>query len=176
MSLALLLSLVLAIGLAAARPSAALGGLGPALWFFRHWERVRVWATLIWAGLAVWALTEASSAIVWHLWVGAGFTGFAWLFDLRRVFLEIALVDRRAARGDDLEPGDAVLGVTVEHEAVAYPIAPVLISRHLIHDRIADVPVLMSYCALFQSALGAFLMTPQNLPGPEKAASRAALT
>jgi len=52
-----------------------------------------------------------------------------------------------AGRADFVQPGELVVGVALGGEARAYPIA-ILNWHEIVNDRIADVPVAVTWCPL----------------------------
>lgn len=147
------LAFLIALATAGARPAAALGGFAPALHVFRAWETWRLAGSAAVAALLLAASGLQQALPGWLLWTCLGLLVFAWLFDLRRLFPEIALVDARRASDMVLDPADEVLGVGIDEQQIAFPLADALRPRHLIHHSFGGTPLFASYCALCNSAL-----------------------
>lgn len=125
------------------------------LWFFQNYEFKRILFTslsLIFAALALYQ--NPDDGLVVGLSVATLLLlGFAFFFDMTYLFPEIDRVEKTWASRITINKTTRIIGLTIGQTAIAYPLDEVVIPRHIINDEIEQTAVLISYCALCQSAL-----------------------
>ncbi len=149
-----LLSLLTALAIAFGRHTAVFAKVKASLWFFSNFERKRLifsLLTIVLGGLAFYQSPHSSFVF------GVEFSTFlllcfAFVFDMKYVFPEVNKVIRKKATAVQIAPDAAIVGLAIGKKSVAYPL-DVLIPNHLILDKIGEDSVLISFCALCQSAL-----------------------
>jgi len=152
---ALLVALVIGLG----RQVTVLSGFEPGLWFFRRYRKKRlVGIGLILVFSAAALLIEPGSAIIALVSTATAFSIFALLFNLDRLFPALHAVRPVLVEASETEAGalsaDAnVLVVEIGGNRRAYPLEQMVIPRHLVHDVVGGVPIIVSYCALCRSGL-----------------------
>ncbi len=145
--------ILVALFTALCRPLVVFSGFKPGLVIFRRWPFLRNLLALFSIGLVTAARFMGQSTPAAYVPV-AIFLFLAFGFNMDLLFpplfqtshlagVEIATADREAR----------VLGTKVSGISHAFPLSRMVIARHLVHDTVAGVPILASYCALCASGL-----------------------
>ena len=149
--LSILVSFIIAFG----RQISVFGKIESGLWFFSKFEKKRLVFTLFSVVSGIISVTvysiETTTAVLLSL--SLVFLLFSYFFDMRYFFPEINKVTRTNAENVDIDENTKIIGLTLNKSSVAYPLNEAVIPRHIIIDKIDDKQVLISYCALCQSAL-----------------------
>lgn len=98
-------------------------------------------------------LSEASAMALGLGLAGVALLSLAHLVNFDRVFIVPHNPPHVRATESTLPDDSLVTGLTLSGQTVAWPIAEMLLPRHLIEDRIGSTPLLISYCAACRSAL-----------------------
>ncbi|MEQ8995862.1 MAG: DUF3179 domain-containing (seleno)protein [Coleofasciculus sp. B1-GNL1-01] len=150
-----IVSFILGFTISFGRQISVFAKLDKGLWFFQNYEVKRIIFTsfsLIFAAIAIYQDTD--NRLVFGLSVMTFvLLGFAFLFDMTYLFPEIDRVDKTLARCTTINETTRIIGLTIGQTAIAYPLDEVVIPRHIINDEIEHTAILISYCALCQSAL-----------------------
>lgn len=150
-----ILSLILSFIISLGRQISVIAKVEKGLCFFHNYELKRILFTsfsLIFAAFALYQnpdnrfVVELSIATFLLL-------GFAFFFDMTYIFPEINRVDKTWASSININENTRIIGLNIGQKAIAYPLNEVVIPRHIINDEIEHNAVLISYCALCQSAL-----------------------
>lgn len=126
----------------------------PGLWFFRRFplkRNVSLLVALALSGAA--ALLGPIEPLIPLLLLTALLAALAILFNLNVLFPALPVVRVMDPAEAALAEQDSVMLVEANGERRAYPLAQMVIARHLVHDVVADVPVAVTYCALCRSGL-----------------------
>lgn len=158
-------TLAVAIVVGLGRQVTVFTAFAPGLVIFRRFGRTRgialVVVAALSAGVLAISLTTASAArsvplaplaAAWLL------IGFAYLFDLERLFPALVRVRAVEPAAVAVDPDTVVLvvessGTDGSTARRAYPLERMVMARHLVHDTLAGEPILVSYCALCRSGL-----------------------
>ncbi|MBC3757511.1 DUF3179 domain-containing protein [Hyunsoonleella sp. SJ7] len=146
-------ALLLALAIAFGRQTAVFGKVKLALWFFSYFEQKRLLFTIVSLGLLALAIYNHSFSItlIWFGTITLLLLLFSFFFDMKFLFPEIKKVEKGIP--NNFPESTKIIGISIDHLAVAYPLEEVVIPRHIINDMIDDKPVLISYCAICTSAL-----------------------
>jgi hypothetical protein len=146
----LLIALVIGLG----RQVTVFSAFEPGLWLFRGYRKKRLVGLGLVVALSTAALLTRSGLEVLVL-VGAAWAllAFAFLFNLERLFPALHTVRVASAEGSDLGAGARVLVLELGGERRAYPLEQMVMPRHLIHDVVGGVPIVVTYCALCRTGL-----------------------
>lgn len=152
---ALLVAVVIGLG----RQITVFSAFEPGLWLFRGYRKKRRVGLGLIVVLSVAALlTEPSSKVIVLVSAAVALAALALLFNLDRLFPALCAV--RAAPAEEFEAlegalsADArVLVVELGKECRAYPLEQMVMPRHLIHDVVGGVPIVVTYCALCRTGL-----------------------
>ncbi len=138
----------LAVGLL--RPAVVFGRWRAGLPIFRRFDRTRRIgvAVVLAASLAAVIAGEPPLGVLGLAWA---FALFAVLFDLEALFPALNRVEPVEPAEAALDADEPVLVLEVGGQSRAYPIRSMLMPRHLVHDEVGGVPVLVSWCALCRS-------------------------
>ena len=147
-------SLLLALAAGLGRQIAVFGRIEKGLWLFANWQRLRIVLTLLSITLALAGYLTAAPAggWVWLLAI-ALLNAFAYFFDMPFFFPEVRDLKRIPGSRAEIDGDRQVIGVKVGETPVAYPIEEIVMPRHIVHDTIEGIPILVSYCALCRTAL-----------------------
>lgn len=148
-----IISLILAITIAFGRQTAVFGKIKLCLWFFSHFETKRLifsFLSLSFGAFAIYTYGLTNPIIIIET-IAVLLVLFAFFFDMKYFFPEVNKVEK--TRETNIDPKLKIIGVNIEDISVAYPLDDVVIPRHLINDKIGETSILISYCALCQSAL-----------------------
>lgn len=146
-------ALLFAFTIAFGRQTAVIGKVKIALWFFSNFETKRIIFTIISLAFGILSLlqNENSTGLNWLFIITILLILFSFFFDMKYFFPEVNKVEKN--KPVNISPQLQVIGVKIENICVAYPLNEVVIPRHIINDRINENSILISYCALCQSAL-----------------------
>ena len=149
-----ILSLLIAVIIAFGRQVAAFGKVKKALWFFPNYEIKRVWFALlsILFGVLAFLFYDINAAVLALLIIALVLLLLSFVFDFKYIFPEVKEVERSLGKELEINPKTGVIGVLNKGTAVAYPL-DVVIPRHIINDKIIDLNIVVSYCAICRSAL-----------------------
>jgi hypothetical protein len=78
---------------------------------------------------------------------------FAILFNLEGLFPALDEVHVAVPEATNAQDDLPVVVVEIETERRAYPLERMIMARHLVHDRLGDLPIVLTYCALCRSGL-----------------------
>jgi hypothetical protein len=152
--LLLSLSLILAITAGLGRQLTVFGKFEKGLWLFSNWYWLRILLTSISIILAFVGYNYVQSNIgLVVVIIVVLLNAFSYFFEMPFFFPEVKQVKRIPATQVNISGDTKIIGVTVEPKSVAYPINEIVMPRHIVHDRIEETKVLISYCALCRSAL-----------------------
>ena len=149
-----LLSFILALIITLGRQSAAFGKIKQSLWFFSNFDFKRnVFSiTSVFLGLLALSITPDSSAIKWIFGTSLLLIIITYLFDFKYIFPEIKSVEKQLGKTLNIENQDKIIGVSLNSIAIAYPL-DVVVSRHIVNDKIDSNSIVLSYCAICRSGL-----------------------
>jgi hypothetical protein len=126
----------------------------PGLWLFRGYRKKRlIGLGLVVALSTVAVLTQPSNEVIALVGAAGALTAFAFLFSLERLFPTLRAVRVASAEGSTLGVDARVMVVEVGGECRAYPLEQMVMPRHIIHDVVGGVPVVVTYCALCRTGL-----------------------
>jgi len=148
-----ILSITFAFLIAFGRQIAVFGRVKHALWFFSHFEIKRLIFSILSLSigfLAIYTNDYSNSIFVIEMFTVL-FVLFSFLFDMKYFFPEVNKVEK--SKPFDVNPQLQIIGVKIGNISIAYPLNEVVVPRHIINDKINDNHILISYCALCQSAL-----------------------
>ena len=148
--LSILVSFIIAFG----RQISVFGKIELGLWFFSKFEIKRLFFNLssVVFGIISLTLYSIETTTIVLLCLSMAFLLFSYFFDMRYFFPEINKVTRTDAENIDIDENTKIIGLTLSKSSVAYPLNEAVIPRHIIIDKIDNKQVLISYCALCQSA------------------------
>jgi hypothetical protein len=157
MTLSLLLA-ILALGITAGislgRQFTVFTVFTPGLWFFCRYPLKRNVSLLVALALiGVAALLGPLEPLIPLLLLTALLAAFAILFNLNFLFPALSAVRVVYPEEADLAEQQPVMLLEVNGERRAYPLAQMVIARHLVHDVVGGMPVAVTYCALCRSGL-----------------------
>jgi len=149
-----IISFLLAFIIAMGRQTAALGKVEKSLWFLSNYEGKRAWFSIssILFGILALLFNPFSPTIIIILSTTVLLILGSFLFDFKYIFPEVKSVERTHANTVNIAQNTEVIGINYNNIAVAYPL-DVVIPRHIVHDKIGDANIVVSYCAICRSAL-----------------------
>ncbi|HET59412.1 MAG TPA: DUF3179 domain-containing protein [Chloroflexi bacterium] len=134
----------------------------PGLWFFHRFQEKRSTAILLSSGLCLAAIVLAGqdSRVVWVFPAGI-FLLLSLVLNLSAFFpalLSVDVVDAQQVDEEMLQRSffagnQDVLVVEFNDEQRAYPLQSMVMARHLVHDIVGGVPIVVTYCAVCHSGL-----------------------
>lgn len=155
-------SLIIALVICFSRPVTVFTAFQPGLWFFHQYRMKRTFGITLAFVLGISALLMEHGGLANTLVFTAGiFTLIAIFLNPDQIFPALNMVESipaikvsekvlsEAFFGDDRE----VIVVEVNQERRAYPLGKMVAARHLVHDVVGGVPVLVSYCPLCGSGV-----------------------
>ena len=144
---------LIAFTIAFGRQIAVFGKVKVALWFFSNFETKRLIFASISIGLGTLSIFQSDDTLA--IQTISAFTIllilFSFFFDMKYFFPEINKVEK--TQPENISPQLQVIGIKIGNISVAYPLNEVVIPRHIINDYVNGQSILISYCALCQSAL-----------------------
>jgi hypothetical protein len=153
-----LIALLIAVG----RPFTVFTAWKAGLWFFHRYPEKRNTAILLSSGLclAAIALAGEGSRVMWIFPAGMLLL-VSLVLNPPALFPALQMVDVVDAEQVDEEmlqrsffaDNQDVLVVEINNERRAYPLQSMVMARHLVHDIVGGVPVVVTYCALCRSGL-----------------------
>jgi hypothetical protein len=147
---ALLVALIIGLG----RQVTVFSAFKPGLWLFRGYHKKRlIGLGLVVALSTVAVLTQPSNEVIALVGAAGALTAFAFLFSLERLFPALRAVRVASAEESTLSIDARVLVVEMGGECRAYPLEQMVMPRHIIHDVVGGVPVVVTYCALCRTGL-----------------------
>lgn len=147
---AFLIAFIIAFG----RQVAVFGKIKQALWFFINYEfkRLVFSLTAIVLGLLSWIFSPNSALVDALLTTSMFLIFFSFLFDFKFIFPEVKKVDRKLGTELNIKTETEIIGITNKNISVAYPL-DVVFPRHIINDKVGEMNIVVSYCAICRSAL-----------------------
>jgi hypothetical protein len=156
--LGFLIALLIALG----RPFTVFTAWEPGLWFFHRFQEKRSTAILVSSGLSLAAIVLAGEGgkIVWVLPAGI-FLLVSLVLNLPAIFPALPMVevvkaeqvDEKLLQRSFFADNQDVLVVEINNERRAYPLQSMVMARHLVHDIVGGVPIVVTYCAVCRSGL-----------------------
>jgi len=156
--LGFLIALLIALG----RPFTVFTAWNPGLWFFHRFQEKRSIAILLSSGLCLAAIALAGEEV---RLVGVFPAGILLLLSLVinpsalfPALLSVEVVDAEQVGEESLQrsffaDNQDVVVVEINNERRAYPLQSMVMARHLVHDIVGGVPVVVTYCAVCHSGL-----------------------
>lgn len=150
-----ILSTITAFIIAFGRQISVFSKVKRGLWFFSNFEFKRFVFLIISIAFGLLSLktSSISTGVFILLGLSVFFSLFSYFFDMKYFFPEISHVIHKSARDMKVEDDIQIIGLTINQDAFAYPLNEVVIPRHIINDEIEGHKILISFCALCQSAL-----------------------
>ena len=147
-------SFLFAFAIAFGRQTAAFGKIKQSLWFFPNYEFKRIVFSLISIILGLWAwFSIPNNSIVNVLLITSIILIIlSFLFDFKYIFPEVKKVERKLGTLLKISGDTEIIGISRKNISVAYPLE-VVIPRHIINDKIGEMNIVVSYCAICRSAL-----------------------
>jgi hypothetical protein len=148
------LSLITAFIIGFGRQSAVFLKLKCSLWFFSNFEKKRLFFTILSVAFGIMAiiLNQSGNVVYWLFGLSIFLLLTAFLFDFKYIFPEIKQVEKKQGADMDIPDNKEVIGVELGSQTIAYPI-DVVMTRHIIHDKIGEQNIIICYCALCRSGL-----------------------
>lgn len=156
------LGFCIAVLIALGRPLTVFTAWKPGLWFFHRYQEKRNTAILLSSGLCLAAILLAGENASWVLIFLAGvFLLLSLAINPSALFPALLSVDVVAADKVDeailqrafFADNQDVVVVEINDERRAYPLQPMVMARHLVHDIVGGVPVVVTYCPVCHSGL-----------------------
>lgn len=149
-----IIAFIIALTIALGRQSAVFGKVKQCLWFFSNYEFKRIVFSLtsIVLGVLSWVLTPYNTIINTLLTTSFILIISSFLFDFKYIFPEVKKVERKLGSKMNISGETEIIGISRKNLSVAYPL-DVVIPRHIINDKIGEMNIVVSYCAICRSAL-----------------------
>jgi hypothetical protein len=149
-----LFSILTAFVIGFGRQSAVFLKLKLSLWFFSNFEKKRIIFTFIsvFFGITAILLNQSSNVVYWLLGLSSFILLTAFLFDFKYIFPEIIQVEKKQGLDIEIFDNKEIIGVDLGSQAIAYPL-DVVMTRHIVNDKIGEQKIVICYCALCRSGL-----------------------
>jgi hypothetical protein len=152
---ALLVALVIGLG----RQITVFSAFEPGLWLFRGYRKKRLVGLGLVIALSTAAmLTQPSTEVIVLIGVAGALSVFAFLFNTEYLFpalhaVRVVPAEAHESPRDTLDADARVVVLELDGEYRAYPLEQMVMPRHLVHDVVGGLPVVVTYCALCRTGL-----------------------